>query len=231
MVLEEIFLTGGSGTLGTELIEKEQEYDIKFSAPSSQVCDIQCYNSVFNSLKKSSCHKVLHCAALTSVIEIESDALQACLINTVGTFNIIKACKLLDKKLIFISTDYVFDGKKGNYKIDDPINPISKYAKAAAELLVRTSDNSLVLRTSFFGKTFPYDKALVDQYSTKDYVDIIAPLILEEIKKDRCGIVHIGTQRSSTYEKAKRRKSDIKKMFLRDISFGIPKDVSLYLGV
>ena len=103
--------------------------------------------------------------------------------NVLGTLNVLKSCKDLGKKLVFISTDYVFDGEKGNYTIDDPINPLSKYAKtkAAAELLVRTYENSLVIRTSFFGYDFPYEAAFVDQWSSKDYVDIIAPKVMEEI--------------------------------------------------
>ena len=184
---------------------------------------------MYDNLRRFKGNTVVHAAALTDVKGIQTVPLQAIEVNVLGTINIIKSCQQLNKKLVFISTDYVFDGNKGNYNVTDPINPISKYAKtkAAAELLVRTIEESLVIRTSFFGYDFPYDKAAVDQWSSKDYVDIIAPLILKVLKKDKTGIVHIGTDRTSTYEKAKRRKPHVEKIFLHEIGFGILRDISL----
>jgi dTDP-4-dehydrorhamnose reductase len=228
-VVLDIFLTGGSGTLGAELIKQSHKFDINFIAPSSKDCDITDEQSVHEKLRSFKGGTVVHAAALTDVKGIQEAPLQAIEVNVLGTINIIKSCQKLDKKLVFISTDYVFDGNKGNYNVTDPINPISKYAKtkAAAELLVRTIEESLVIRTSFFGYDFPYDKAAVDQWSSKDYVDIIAPLILKVLKKDKTGIVHIGTDRTSTYEKAKRRKPHVEKIFLHEIGFGIPRDISL----
>jgi dTDP-4-dehydrorhamnose reductase len=228
-VVLDIFLTGGSGTLGAELIKQSHKFDINFIAPSSKDCDITDEQSVYDNLRRFKGNTVVHAAALTDVKGIQTVPLQAIEVNVLGTINIIKSCQKLDKKLVFVSTDYVFDGNKGNYNVTDPINPISKYAKtkAAAELLVRTIEESLVIRTSFFGYDFPYDKAAVDQWSSKDYVDIIAPLILKVLKKDKTGIVHIGTDRTTTYEKAKRRKPHVEKIFLHEIGFGIPRDISL----
>ena len=143
--------------------------------------------------------------------------------------NVLKSCKDLGKKLVFISTDYVFDGEKGNYTIDDPINPLSKYAKtkAAAELLVRTYENSLVIRTSFFGYEFPYEAAFVDQWSSKDYVDIIAPKVLKEILSDKKGIFHVGNERRSIYDLARVRNKNVLKLFRKDMALCIPWDTSL----
>ena len=232
MVLKDIFLTGGSGTLGTELIKKSDDFNIRFVAPTTDMCDITKFDEVIKSIGSFKGKIVLHAAAMTNVKQIESNPMKSIEVNVCGTINIIKACQELNKKLVFVSTDYVFDGEKGNYKTNDPINPISKYAKtkAAAELLVRTVDNSLIIRTSFFGYSFPYDKAAFDQWSTKDYVDIIAPMVLKEAKSNKTGIVHVGTDRSSTFEKASRRKVNVEKVSLGDINFKIPRDVSLYLG-
>lgn len=229
MVLENIFLTGGSGTLGSELIKQSKRFGINFIAPSSKECDITNPISVLENLRQFSGNIVVHAAALTDVKGIQVSPIQAIGVNVLGTVNVIKSCQQLGKKLVFVSTDYVFDGNKGNYAVDDPINPISKYAKtkAAAELLVRMIEKSLVIRTSFFGYSFPYDKAATDQWSSKDYVDVIAPLILDVLKKDKTGIVHVGTERATTYEKAKRRKPDVEKATLQEIGFGIPRDISL----
>tara|TARA_R110000822_G_scaffold105695_1_gene233544 strand:+ start:2697 stop:3404 length:708 start_codon:yes stop_codon:yes gene_type:complete len=232
MVLKKYFLTGGSGTLGAEIIKHQRNNSIQIVSPSSSKCDVRDYDSLYNQINTSDCDVVIHCAALTDVKKIELDATDACEINVFGTLNIIKICQQLNKKLVFISTDYVFDGKKGDYKINDAINPISKYAKtkAAAELLVRCFDNHLVIRTSFFGHKFPYDKAAMDQFSTKDYVDIIVPIVMKTINNDQFGVVHIGTAKSSTYEKALQRSPNVKKIYLKDLDFKIPKDISLFIG-
>ena len=135
----------------------------------------------------------------------------------------------MNKKIIFISTDHVFDGTKGNYLTCDSLNPLSKYAKTktAAELLVRTYDNSMIIRTSFFGYEFPYESAFIDQWSSKDYVDIIAPKIIKLIKSNKVGIFHVGEKRKTIFEIAKRRSPNVGKISRSDIFFKTPKDTSL----
>lgn len=229
MVLD-IFLTGGSGKLGNELLNQSNNYGIKFIAPSSKQCDVTNYDSVFKNISSFSGDLVLHSAALTDTKEIEVDPSEAIEVNVIGTLNVLKACKKLNKRLIFISTDYVFDGEKGYYKTTDPINPISKYSKtkASAELIVRTYENSLVIRTSFFGRTFPYDEAFVDVWSSKDYVDLIVPKILNLIKNGCVGVSHVGSKRRSIYDIATIRKPNVKKSCNQGLIKTIPKDTSLW---
>ncbi len=229
MVLERIFLTGGSGTLGNELINISKEHSVEFVAPTSKVCNILNAEQVKNVIKKSGCDIVVHSAAATDVRAIENEPSIAWEVNVLGTLNVLQACKDLGKKMVFISTDYVFDGEKGNYMINDPINPLSKYAKtkAAAELLTRTYEHSLVIRTSFFGYDFPYDSALVDQWTTKDYVDIVALKVISVILDNPKGIVHIGSARRTIYDIAKERCGNINKIYRCDIDSPIPRDISL----
>jgi dTDP-4-dehydrorhamnose reductase len=223
-----IFLTGGSGTLGKELQKISKDYDILFTAPESKYCNITNSYQIRNNIAISNCDTVLHCAALTNVKEIENDPEESWLVNVYGTINVLRACAELNKKLIFISTDYVFDGEKGNYNINDPINPLSNYAKskASAELLVRTYEKSLTIRTSFYGHQFPYEKAAEDQWPSKDYVDIIAPKILKEIKKENYGIAHVGSERRTIYDIAKDRNQNITKAKRNDFGINIPRDTS-----
>jgi len=108
MVLRKIFLTGGSGTLGSELIKISKPYNVKFIAPASKWCDICNPYQIKNNIESSGCDTVLHSAALTNVKEIEADSTDAYDVNVIGTINIIKTCKRLNKKLVFISTDYVY---------------------------------------------------------------------------------------------------------------------------
>lgn len=227
MVLK-IFLTGGSGTLGKELIEQSKAHEIDFISPSSRECDIRDYDSVLRNMSSFEDNIVLHAASLTNTKQIETDPSEAIEVNVIGTLNVLRACKELKKKMIYISTDYVFDGNKGLYETTDPINPIGKYSKtkAAAELIVRTYENSLVIRTSFFGKTFPYDEAFADIWSSKDYVDLIVPKIISSIKNGCVGVCHIGTSRRSIYDIAIKRRPDVRKAYNQKLNNIIPRDTS-----
>ncbi len=224
-----MFLTGGSGTLGSELIKIFDDNGVDYVSPTSQMCDIRDYDSVDSSIKLSNATTVIHSAAATNVKAIEDDPSVAYDVNVLGTINIIKACRKYNVKLIFISTDYVFDGSVGDYGPNDLINPLSKYAKtkAAAELLVRTYDNSLVIRTSFYGHEFPYPIAFYDQWSSKDYVDVIAPKVFEEIQKNNTGIRHVHSEKRTIYEIAKLKSPDVKAMSYKEFNFNLPRDTSL----
>jgi len=222
-------LTGGSGTLGSEIMKISKTYDISIKNPTSDECNIMSHEDLKNHITED-IDVVIHAAALTDVRGLEVNPIPSWDINVIGTINVLKRCAEINKKMIFISTDYVFDGEKGRYKTSDPINPLSKYAKskAAAELIVRTYENSLVIRTSFFGYNFPYEKGFIDQWSSKDYVDVIAPMVIEEIMKGNKGIAHIGSNRRSLYEIAKMRKPNIVPISQKDLGFIIPKDTSFY---
>jgi len=228
MVLKEkkIFLTGGSGTLGTEL----QKLNPKIIAPSSKECNILSLEQLRKAISTTFPDVFVHAAAFTNVTKAQENSSECIDTNVQGTINVIKACREKNLKLIFISTNYVFDGEKGNYKVTDPINPLSYYSKTkgAAELIAQTYPNHLIIRTSFFKYDFPYDKAAVDQWTSKDYIDIIAPKVLEKIESDESGIVHVGSPRRSIYEIAKQRKKTVQAISLDDLNFPIPKDTSFY---
>ena len=112
------------------------------------------------------------------------------------------------------------------YKSTDPINPISKYAKskAAGELVSRIYDNSLSIRTEFLPTEFPFEFAYVDKWTSKDYVDILAPKIVEKCLSDETGVCNVGSKRRTFYEIAKGRNPNVKrgkrnKNDLKDTSF------------
>jgi len=226
VVLKRILLTGGGGTLGTELRKIKPE----IIAPSSMECDILSLEQLTRAIENTSPDIFVHAAAFTNVTRAQENSSNCIDINVQGTINVIEACRQKNLKLVFISTNYVFDGEKGRYKVSDPINPLSYYAKtkAAAELIVRTYPNHLVIRTSFFKYDFPYEKAAIDQWTSKDYVDIIAPKILQAIESGESGIVHVGSPRRTIYEIAKQRKKSVKKISLNDLNFPIPRDISFY---
>src|SRR5690606_22152297 len=96
----------------------------------------------------------------------EKDPLNGIETNIIGTANVVKLCMKHSLRLIYISTDYVFSGDKGDYKENEPVHPVNKYAwsKLGGECAVRMYDKALIVRTSFGANVFPYDKAFVDQW-------------------------------------------------------------------
>ena len=219
-----ILLTGGSGLLGSQLLK----LDNTIIAPCSTTMDITDKVLCEQFIDKVKPNILIHAAAFTSPPVCEEQPSRARKTNITGTINLVDLCEERDIKLVYISTDYVFDGSRGVYSTTDPINPINKYAltKAAGELAVRTYENSLIIRTSFCQEEFPYEKAFVDQYTSRDYIDIIAPKILSCIKSNRHGIVHIGTERKTVFQLAKRRKTDVGQLSIEDVAFKAPQDTS-----
>jgi len=225
VVLKNILFTGGSGTLGTEIAALNP--DLLY--PTSKELDITCSESVRCFFRENDIGLVIHAAAFTNVPLAESEALTAIDVNVIGTYNLLSECMQQGLKLVFISTDYVFDGEKGDYLTDDPINPLTNYAKskASAELMVGMYSNSLIVRTSFFPRMFPYDKATIDQWTSKDYVDLIAPKILSLCLSDGVGIVHCGNGKRTIFDIAKLRRPDVQRVKRKELGHKIPKDTSL----
>jgi len=215
-----ILLTGGSGLLGThiqhELINRR---DVKLDAPSHSVFDITDLNNIREYLDYSTPDILIHCAAVAKFKIVDKVPARAIETNIVGTSNITIACMERNIRLVYISTDHVFDGKDGSYNVNDKINPISKYAKtkAAGELAARIYDKSLSIRTSFCDVEFPFDTGYIDKWTSQDYVDLIAPKILEKAFSDEVGVCNVGHTRRSFFHLAKARHGD-------DISIGSIQD-------
>ena len=233
-----VFITGGTGLLGSNLITELKKRGIDYFAPTSNECNIIDSKSVSKSIHDYNPYVVIHCAAIAKYKIVETMPMKTILTNVVGTCNVITACESVNTKvkLVYISSDHVFDGKKGNYKTTDRINPLSKYAKtkASGELAVRIYDNHLIIRTSFCDKEFPFDTAYIDKWTSQDYVDLIAPKILDKALGNKVGIINIGSKRRSFYELAKDRKPDVNKGSVSEIiktsDVSILIDTSLEIG-
>ncbi len=120
-------------------------------------CDISKQQRLAEIFQEVKPWLIIHAAAYTDVDACEQDSDKADLINAQGTKNIVDVCKNIKAKLIFVSTDYVFDGTKGSpYQETDPVSPINKYgySKLAGENFVRAGlDEFLIIRTSWlFGR-------------------------------------------------------------------------------
>ena len=214
-----ILVTGGSGLLGSEIIEVLKKQTIDYYAPTKAECDITDINNVSKIINNYNPNIIIHCAAIAKFKDVEKAPKKGLLTNIIGTNNIIYHCIDTNIKLVFISSSHVFDGSKGNYNIEDKVNPLTKYSKTkvAGEYSCLIHDNSLVIRTEFCGRSFPFDTAYTDKWSSKEYVDILAPKIVAASISNETGIHHIAGERKSFYDFAKTRNNKIKKGSINEI--------------
>lgn len=223
----QMLVTGGSGLLGTAL-KKIFPYAL---FPSEMEFNLTDYNQMETFLKGKSVDTIFHGGAFTSPPKIDLDPIKAVEINIIGTSNMVKLASKINARLIYICTDYVFKGDKGDYKEEDPVFPVNKYAwsKLGGECAVRLYDNALIIRTSFGPDIFPYEKAFTDQWTSRECVTKIAAMIAELIKIGKTGVVHVGGKRKSVYEYATYLdpSKEIGKISLKDVSFNAPVDTSL----
>jgi dTDP-4-dehydrorhamnose reductase len=201
-------------------------------APSRAELDVTDRGAVSAAIASHNTDIVIHAAAVTNNRHVEDDPTEAIEVNVKGTANIALACLEGQARLVYLSTDYVYKGDKGNYSEEDEIEPFNLYAwtKLGGECAVRAIPDHLIIRTSFGAKQFAYEAAFTDKWSSKDYVDIIAPQILEAARSSLTGVLNIGSERRSMYEYAKLRNPKVKAIKMADSAHKSPADTSLNLG-
>lgn len=216
-----IAITGKSGLLSQEL---QKIY------PDLIILDRLKYNIIYSNISKKikniNPDIIIHAGAITNSNIVKKNPIQAIKTNIIGTANISNYCINENKKLIYISTDYVYEGSSGNYRETDPVLPYNEYAwtKLGGECSVKLVPNSLIIRTSFGDSKFPYDVAWVNQLVSKDYVDVIAPMIFNAVTSNISGILNIGTAPKSLYDYAKERNSVTPEYNLFDRNFTLNTD-------
>ncbi len=160
---KKLLITGISGLLGSNLAYIfRDKYDItgwynlhKVFIPKvdSFKVDITDKKSVKKFLSDYKPDIILHCASLTNIDYCQNNKEETKKVNVEGTENIVFACSNHETKLVYISTDSVFDGKKGNYTEDDSASPRNYYGltKYEAEDAIKAHENHIIVRTNIFG--------------------------------------------------------------------------------
>jgi dTDP-4-dehydrorhamnose reductase len=219
--------TGGSGLLGQAFrtLLPGARY------PTSSELDVADAAAVSRCLDAEGVDLVVHAAAFTSPPKIDQDPIRALAINIVGTANVVRACAERGVRLVYISTDYVFRGNRGNYAEDDELHPVNKYAwsKLGGECAVRLYDKSLIIRTSFGPDAFPFPKAFSDQWTSRQSVSATARQMLRAIESGVTGVLHIGGPRRTVLEYALSldASKEIGALSVKDVTFSVPVDTSL----
>ncbi len=152
--MKTILVTGADGMLGTEVMRLlRRDAGLKAIGTTQADMDITNLAQVRDTLARHRPSHIIHCAAFTFVDRAEKEPLLAYAVNAEGTKNLAFFSRELDIELIYLSTDYVFDGRKGEpYREDERPNPINVYGNS--KLLGETYTATLlekfkVVRTSW----------------------------------------------------------------------------------
>lgn len=215
-----ILVTGAGGQLGKDVVTIFSQAGHEVMGCERNDLDItdqaQC-NQVIESFQPEA---VIHCAAYTAVDAAETDVDGAYLINAVGTRNIAVASEKVGAKFIFVSTDYVFDGKSEHpYQEYDNTNPQSIYGKSkrAGEILTQSlSSRYFIVRTAWvygahgnnfvktmlrLGQEKPELNVVNDQKGSPTYTVHLANFLLELAATEKYGVYHAsGTGECTWYE-------------------------------
>ena len=205
-----ILVTGGDGRFAKVLKNKNKKLNLIFC--SKKQLDILNIKSIKKNLDKFKPKIIFHCAGLSRPMDIhEKDIAKSIDLNIIGTANLVKICKLYKIKLIYFSTGYVYEGKKGNYKETDAVKPFNNYglSKLGGECAVSMYKNSLILRITMTEKPFIHNTAFTNLKSNfmfqEDLIDIL-PKVIHEI-----GIINIGGKSQSIYNFARQHNKSVKK--------------------
>ncbi|MBC1324171.1 dTDP-4-dehydrorhamnose reductase [Listeria welshimeri] len=215
-----ILVTGANGQLGTELVQLLKAHNLVVTEWDKDSVDIVDKTAVKKAMLELKPEWVVHCAAFTNV-EAAEDELKDLNweVNVAGTENISEAAELVKAKLVYISTDYVFDGtKKEAYSTDDETNPLNQYglAKLAGEKIALEKNNqTYVIRTSWvfgkYGNNFVYSmlklaethkelKVVNDQLGRPTYTYDLADFIRFVVEKNPAyGIYQFSNNGTATW--------------------------------
>jgi len=216
---KKILVIGASGLLGSKLFEKlSEDFMIVGTYSKNRSGGLYYYDmtdmtsKIFDEVKPDI---VIHAAGMTNVDSCEKNKEKAYKINVEGTKNIIYGCKLNESKLIYISTDFLFDGRKGNYDEMDKPNPLNYYArtKLKAENLIRDSGLDYIIArvAALYGardnekfvnwcinqlRKEEYITLVADHTKTPTFVDDIAEALRVLIMKNKQGTYNIAGSES-----------------------------------
>jgi dTDP-4-dehydrorhamnose reductase len=260
-------VTGSSGLLGRRLVSVlKGEYEVvgidRYASTDRNdlTLDITERQRIVESAVRLHPSVVVHAAAETNVDLCETEHEHARSINVEGTANVAEGCAMAGARMIFISTDYVFDGVKGNYAETDQPNPISFYGltKLEAERLVTPKlPNALIVRTSVLYGWHPSKlnfatwiikglrehqplRVVRDHINSPTLADNLANAIHAAIERGSEGLLHVaGSERISRFDFARRiaKSFDLDENLLvpvemRDLNWAArrPRDSSLDVG-
>jgi len=184
-----VTLFGASGLLGEELVRELKAESL--TALSSKDADLRDRVRVREVVCESRPEWVILSAAYTDVDGCESNGERAFAVNCEGAVNVAEAAREAGSRLLFISTDYVFDGsKRSPYEVTDPRNPASVYGRSKAraeERLLEILPEVCIARTSWLfghgGKCFP--ATILKLAAARPEISVVIPVVIPVVDGQR----------------------------------------------
>lgn len=223
-----VLITGSNGLLGQKIVDyclaanidfvptsKGENRNSKCPADRYRSMDITNRDEVLDVISELRPTHVIHTAAMTNVDQCELNPSDCELINVTATRYLVEACNKVDAHFQLLSTDFVFDGEKGNYSEEDEKNPLSAYAKSKvdAEAIVlneSTTDNSVVRTIIVYGNAENLSKSNViawaksalekgdpltivdDQFRAPTWAEDLAAGCMGVFEHNRTGVFHVS---------------------------------------
>lgn len=204
-----ILVTGVKGQLGHDVVKELSRRGIEYRGVDIEDFNITDFNATFEFIANNQPDAVIHCSAYTAVDQAE-DNLELCrAVNAEGTKNIAAACKSIDAKMMYISTDYVFPGNGDRfYETDDSTGTLGAYGQtkldgelAVKELLERffivriswvfgVNGNNFIKTMLKLSETHEEVSVVSDQIGSPTYTGDLAPLLCDMVITDKYGIYH-----------------------------------------
>lgn len=204
-----VLVTGATGQLGWDVMKELKKRNIECCGTGSKELDITDREAVMRFIEDYRPDAVIHCAAYTAVDKAEDEPEKCRDVNVNGTAYIAEACRMVDAKMVYISTDYVFgdDGDKP-HEVDDPVHPLNVYGQTkweGEEAVRRTLQKYFIVRISWvfgehgnnfvktmlrLGQTHKEITVVADQFGAPTYTADLAPLLCDMIETDKYGTYH-----------------------------------------
>lgn len=204
-----VLVTGVKGQLGFDVCKELDKRNIENKGIDRDDCDITDEQAVLSYIKNYAPDVVVHCAAYTAVDRAEDEKEICYNVNVKGTEYIARACKEIDAKMVYISTDYVFEGTGDKaYEVNDKTSPNNTYGLTkyqGEEEVKNILDKYFIIRISWvfgingnnfintmvkLGETRSELNVVADQIGSPAYTHDLAPLICDMIETEKYGIYH-----------------------------------------
>lgn len=204
-----VLVTGVTGQLGYDVARELEKRHIEYKGTGSREMDISDAEAVKRVITAYHPDAIIHCAAYTAVDKAEDDYGRAMDVNAKGTLAIAKAAKEIDAKMLYISTDYVFNGHGTEpFTVDAATAPLNVYGltklfgeeavqmELSKYFIVRISwvfgknGNNFIKTMLRLGQTHEELTVVSDQWGSPTYTADLAPLLCDMINTDAYGIYH-----------------------------------------
>lgn len=208
-----VLITGILGQLGYDLAKELTRRGVEYIAPSLEELELTTEAGAKNFILEKKPDIVAHCAAYTAVDKAESEEELALTVNGFGTRWVAEACREVDAKMIYISTDYVFGGDGLHpYEVNDEKKPVNVYGRSKLlgedavsmilhrYFIVRTSwvfginGNNFIKTMLKLAETKKKLNVVNDQFGSPTYTVDLAKLLADMAETEKFGVYHASNE-------------------------------------